>query len=275
MNLWDTHMHCCYSGDSSEEPDDMITAAMNRGLSGMIFTDHLDWDYTPDPGLFDLDLPLYIEEMTTLANSINSYTGFYVGVGIELGLQPHLSKRHEQLLADHSFDQVIGSTHLVQGNDPYYDSFYEGKSPQEAYESYFNEVLQNIRSFDGFDTLGHLDYICRYGMRYYGKEKGACRYSDYASCLDEILNFVISRGKSLEVNTGSFRSDEHATDPNPSYEILRHYYDLGGRSITLGSDAHVKEHIGIAFEEVSLALKEIGFTEITYYLNRMPHTYPL
>lgn len=275
MQLWDTHMHCCYSGDSEAEPDDMIKAAMDKGLSGIIFTDHLDWDYEAEPGLFDLDLPAYTDEMNMIAANINNYTGFHVGVGIELGLQPHLAQRHHKLLEEYSFDQVIGSTHVVGGVDPYYDTFYEGRSAKEAYELYFQEVLANIRAFDAFDTLGHLDYVSRYGMRHYGSDEGACRYEDFAPLLDEILLWLIHHGKSLEVNTGSFRGNDAATDPNPSYRILSRYFALGGRSITLGADAHKPEHVGLCFSSVAAKLKEIGFTEITYYLKRTPYTYPI
>ena len=275
MYLWDTHMHCNYSGDSEAEPMDMIHTAMDKGLSGIIFTDHLDLDYREEPGLFDLDLPLYTEEMNMIAAGINNYSGFHVGVGLELGLQPHLTQRHHKILEEYSFDQVIGSTHVVEGVDPYYDRFYEGRNAQEAYSLYFQEVLANIKAFDDFDTLGHLDYVSRYGMRHYGREQGVCRYEDHAPLLDEILTWLISHDKALEVNTGNFRGDESATDPNPSYPILQRYYELGGRRITLGADAHTPEHIGLCFTSVVDRLKAIGFDEITYYLKRTPYTYKI
>ena len=39
--LNDTHMHCCFSGDSEANPEDMIEAAIQKGLDGLCFTDHL------------------------------------------------------------------------------------------------------------------------------------------------------------------------------------------------------------------------------------------
>ena len=43
--LWDTHMHCHFSGDSDADPKDMISAAIQKGLDGICFTDHQDFDY--------------------------------------------------------------------------------------------------------------------------------------------------------------------------------------------------------------------------------------
>lgn len=33
--LNDTHMHCCFSGDSEANPEDMILAAIQKGLDGL------------------------------------------------------------------------------------------------------------------------------------------------------------------------------------------------------------------------------------------------
>ena len=51
--LWDTHMHCHFSGDSDTAPEDMIKASIEKGLNGICFTDHLDYDYKEHPGMFD------------------------------------------------------------------------------------------------------------------------------------------------------------------------------------------------------------------------------
>lgn len=50
--LWDTHLHTRYSGDSTAEPEDMVQAALQHGLDGICFTDHIDYDYPKEPELF-------------------------------------------------------------------------------------------------------------------------------------------------------------------------------------------------------------------------------
>lgn len=47
--MWDQHMHCMFSGDSDADPVLMIKSAINKGLDGICFTDHLDYDYKEEP----------------------------------------------------------------------------------------------------------------------------------------------------------------------------------------------------------------------------------
>jgi len=53
------------------------------------------------------------------------------------------------------------------------------------------------------------------------------------------------------------------------------YYELGGRIITLGSDAHKAEGIGTKFAFIKKELKKIGFTKATYFEKRKPKFYNL
>ncbi len=270
--LWDTHMHTSFSGDCDVPAADMIAAAKEKGLAGVIITDHLDWDYYKDPGLFDLDIPSYISEIGHLrTDSQNS--DLIIGMGIELGLQEHLTEKHRALLSEYDFDQVIGSIHQADERDPYYEDFYKGRSVYEAYEDYFSSMIVNLSMLPEIDTLGHLDYAGRYGIRYFGKEEGSLRYEDHKASIDKILQFLIDSDISLEVNTGAFRSG--MDEPNPSYEILSRYYEMGGCAITLGADAHHPEHVALEFDRVRSKLLEIGFKTYRIYLNRQPKEMPL
>ncbi len=265
--FYDTHMHTSFSGDSEEAPENQIRAAKERGLGGLIFTDHMDLDFPEDPELFHLDLENYLPYMRDLSLKESTDT-FKINVGMELGLREDLVSEHQALLSNYDFDYIIGSIHLVDKKDPYYDSFYEGKSVLEAYESYFTTLLENINLFSDFDALGHLDYIVRYAKRHYGAEAGALSYSDFPKLFDEIFHFLIQNKKALEINTGAFRTG--LIEPNPSYELIERYFDLGGRMITIGADAHQTAHVGLQFEEVLPKLKEIGFEGTLVYKDRNP-----
>lgn len=260
--LWDMHMHTHFSGDSDAAPEAMITAAKNKGLSGLCFTDHLDIDYPDDPALFLLDIDRYITNMTTL--SAKYADSFPVRIGIELGLQPHLAAQHRNIVSSTPFDFVIGSSHVVHGMDPYYPSYYEGKSEDEAYEEYFSSILENIIAFDDFDVYGHIDYVVRYGPnknKYYSYEK-------FREIIDEILRTLITRGKGIEINTGGFKYG--LGHPNPTEAVLRRYRELGGEIITLGSDAHAPEHVAYDFHKVPAILTNCGFKYFTIFHNHTP-----
>ena len=140
--LWDTHMHTRYSGDSNAEPVDMINAAIRYGLHGICITDHMDYDYPNDSELFVFDVEKQQAELKILKEKYQE--SFPVLIGIELGLQPQAKTvmQNQQLLAEHDFDFVIGSSHVVHGFDPYYKEYYEGKSEHEAYLEYFESILE-------------------------------------------------------------------------------------------------------------------------------------
>lgn len=260
--LWDTHMHSQFSGDSKSPQEDMIAAAMEKDLSGICFTDHLDMDYPGEPELFLLDLPNYSASVHALQEQYANRLP--VRFGIELGLQPHLAAVHEDILAQYPFDFVIGSSHVVHGLDPYYPSYWENRSEEDGYLEYFSSITENIRAFDGFDVYGHIDYVVRYGP----SRNEHYSYKQYADIIDEILKLLIEKGKGIEINTGGFKYG--LGHPNPTEDIIARYRDLGGEIITVGADAHKPEHVAFDFEKVSGILKEAGFSYYTVFKNRKP-----
>ncbi len=264
---WDTHIHCSFSGDSDSPPEAMVMAAVSKGLSGICFTDHLDYDYPEDPELFLLDLPAYVRSMKQLARQFADQLP--VCHGIELGLQPHLAGKHRQLLQNYEFDFVIGSSHVVHGKDPYFRQYYDGRTCTQAWQEYFISILENIQAFHDFDVYGHLDYVVRYHP-----EKN--RYSDYREHLeiiDEILKLLIRLGKGIELNTAGYKYG--LGHPNPCEDILKRYRALGGEIITTGSDAHKPEHMAYCFDRLGSLLKSCGFSHYTVFRNRKPEFIPL
>ena len=260
--LWDTHMHCHFSGDSEASPESMIQEAIRRGLSGICFTDHLDYDYKEEPGLFDLDFEAYYQTIHALQAKYQKEIPILCG--IEIGLQPHLVTENREITKLYPFDFVIGSSHVVHGIDPYYAQYYDNRLEQEAYMEYFESILENVTSGADYDVYGHLDYVVRYGPnknKYYSHEK-------FADIIDEILRTLISRGKGLELNMAGFKYGlGHA---HPVMDTLKRYKELGGEIITIGSDGHTPEQIAWEFEKAPAILKEAGFEYFTTYKNREP-----
>lgn len=260
--LSDYHVHTSFSGDCSVSPELMIQNAIERGIRHLCLTDHMDYDYTDGGILFEFDPEEYFHRLLLLKET---YAGqIDLAIGIELGLQPYLSKRHHNLVFSHPFDFVIGSIHLVHGHDPYFPSFFEERDEQAAYLEYFQCILQNLKAYSNFDTFGHLDYVVRYGPnknRYYSYEK-------YREILDEILRSLIRRDIGLEINTGGYRYGLGV--PNPCTEIIIRYRELGGKLITLGSDAHEPGCLASEFDRITELLKACGFRSYYIFHNRKP-----
>lgn len=266
--LWDTHMHTHFSVDSEASSAEMIQASIKAGVSGICFTDHLDLEEAQTtPELFPLDIPSYFREMKDLQSQFSGRFPIYIGV--EIGLQTYLKDLLPEIIRQHPFDFVIGSSHWVNGEDPYYPEYFVGKIEDEAYREYFESILENLAVFDCFDVYGHLDYIVRYGPntnRYYTYEK-------FADVIDEILRILIEKGKGIEINTGGFKYG--LGHPNPTEAILKRYREMGGEIITVGADAHKPEHVAYDFGKVANILKDAGFRYFTVFCGRKPEFYPL
>ena len=238
--LSDYHVHTSFSGDCSVPPETMIEEAAKGGVRHLCLTDHMDYDYEEGGGRMDL------------------------AIGIELGLQPYLSKKHHNLVFSYAFDYVIGSIHLVHNRDPYFPSYFEGRSEQEAYLEYFQCALQNLQAYSNFDAFGHLDYVVRYGPN----RNRDYSYGRYREILDEILRALVKKDIALEVNTGGYRYGLGTT--NPCQEIICRYRELGGRLITLGSDAHDPGYLAYGFGQAADLLKACGFRSYYIFHNRKP-----
>jgi len=265
--LWDTHMHTYFSGDSDADPAAMVHSAIAKNLAGICITDHLDYDYPDEPDLFTIDFVQYKKEICQLQADFSD--SIKINHGIELGLQPHLAKRHHDLLQAEDFDFVIGSSHVVHGIDPYYPEYYEERTEEAAYREYFESILENIAAFDEFDVYGHIDYVVRYGPN----KNTDYSYEKFKDVIDEILRQLIARRKGIELNMAGFKYG--LGHPNPTEEILHRYRELGGEIITVGADGHAPDQIAWDFEKVPGILKSAGFDYFTVFTKRKPEFIPV
>ncbi len=264
--LCDFHLHTEFSGDSDTPASVQIEQAITLGMSSICITDHHDLDVV-SPYDFTLNLPVYFPYMEALREQYHNK--IQIEIGIELGLQNHISSQLQNISNQYPFDFIIGSCHFIDGLDPYYPEFYQGKTESEAYRHFFEVTLSRIQHIDCFDSLGHLDYVVRYGpnknRQYY--------YKDYADIIDSILKTLIQKGKALECNTGGFHYE--LNHPNPCEDILCRYRELGGELLTFGSDAHSPKFLGYEFNYTASLLKQCGFSYYTIYHQRKPKFLPL
>lgn len=260
--LWDTHMHCYFSGDSETPPRDMIESAIQKGLTGICFTDHQDFDYREQPGLFDLDFENYQKEIFLLKEEYKNR--IEICWGVELGLQPHVVTENLKVTGSYPLDFIIGSSHLVDSIDIYYPTFYEGRTERTAYRRYFESILENVLTEADYDVYGHLDYVVRYGPN----KNNSYSYQKYADLIDEILRLLISKGKGIELNMAGFKYG--LGHPNPTEDILKRYHELGGEIITIGSDCHRPDQIAWDYAKVPQLLKDAGFAYYTVFKGRKP-----
>ncbi|MEG2450806.1 MAG: PHP domain-containing protein, partial [Clostridia bacterium] len=184
--------------------------------------------------------------------------------GVEVGFEddPEVFEKYQEVFEKFNFDVVINSVHFVNGMDVYFPMAFFFKSKQKMYSDYLDKVLKSLDAPYKYDIVAHLGYVTRNAPY---KDK-ALKYADFPDKFDAILNGVIERGKSLEVNT------HH--DMNPTKEILERYFALGGRKLSFGSDSHRNELVK-DFETVCALLKEIGFENFSVFHRHIEKLIPI
>lgn len=254
----DLHTHTSFSSDSEEPMENALAAMAEKGIRTVCFTEHMDMDYPG--GEFILDTAAYRARLTGLREQFRGR--IEVLFGVELGLMDYLAPRLREYTGAWDFDFIIGSSHLVDGTDPYYPEYFDQHGDHNGILRYFESILANIRAFDDFDVYGHLDYVVRYS-----KAK-SYRPADYAELLDEILKTLVSMGKGIELNTAGLKYGLGFAHPHP--DLLKRYRELGGEIITVGSDGHKAEHYAWDFDKAADILKEAGFRYYTVFRARKP-----
>ena len=80
---------------------------------------------------------------------------------------------------------------------------------------------------------------------------------DYPDELTAVLKRVIERDKGIEINTSGIRQD--VGEMLPGLSILNLYKSLGGKILTIGSDAHNPHDVAADLEAGYELLKQAGF----------------
>lgn len=249
--MFDTHVHTKVSTDSEMEIEEAIKSAQNKNIS-LIITEHMDLKF-PEKGLFCFDVDDYFKKYS-------KYRGNNLLLGVEIGIKDDCIEESREVIEKGPFDYVLGSVHLVDNLDVYYETYYKEKSKQEAYEKYLATMLSGIQKYDFIDSMGHIDYICRYA-RYDDRE---LYYRDFSDMIDEILKNLIDKDKCMELNTRRL-SDENAAKNIIS--IYKRFKELGGKHVTVGSDAHNTTAIGSNFH-VAKEIIDLCDLKVVYFKER-------
>ena len=210
--------------------------------------------------IFPFDYDAYFKEMEEMKEK---YKGqITLKTGIEFGIQTHTTKAYEETFRQHPFDFVIFSCHQVENKEYWRQEPQEGKTQLEYNRRYYQEILDVVKVYKDYSILGHLDVIKRYD------KQGEIEFEKIQDLIEQIYEVVIADGKGIELNTSSRAYKLKSL--MPSKEILKLYHDMGGKIITIGSDAHNADRIGDCVMESQKILKDIGFDGIYTFEKMKP-----
>lgn len=264
MILTDVHTHSTFSVDGKSPLIEMVETAREKHVSYFGVSEHFDYDclvfglsYKGTPVTQTTDAEAYFTAARTLQTEYKK-KGLRLLVGGEYGFGADRRCYDEYLRLNETYrpDFVVNSVHTVDGYDCYDPAYYTGKDRNRAYSRYLEEVRKSLDAPYDYDIVGHIGYVSRRAPY----ENKLLHYADFPSLYDDILKTIVAKGKILEVNSSSRGSGIAFL---PDSDVLTRYFQLGGRRVSFGSDAHEKSRIMENRDLVIDSLKKIGFTYVT------------
>lgn len=263
--LTDIHTHSTHSHDGIDSLENMLSAALSKGAAFYGVSEHFDYDVIiangKDPKIEDgARAESYFHHARHLQED---YQGaLNVCIGAEFGFMPsaYAHECYQACIQKYAPDFIVNSVHCLVGEDyydgkPYYKKDGSVRDKKEVYGEYLEQVLKSLSVPYHYDIVAHLGYVERYAPY----EDNGFYYADFPEQIDEILTTIIKKNKILEVNSNVKGGDGFLC----KRDVLKRYYDLGGRLVSYASDAHGVKRILEKRDLVVATLKEIGFTFIT------------
>lgn len=275
--ILDMHTHSCFSYDVEQNDDTQIMTLLRKarksGIDIVAVTDHCDLDLIKSKEVvFDFDgyrseiqkgRQAYIDTPDEFSQVIH---------GIELGQLNQFQELGKSITEKESFDFILGSIHNLRGMQDFYLWQFDCMSSKElerVYNCYLDELCELAEKCD-FDSLAHITYPLRYYI--ISNKTKAVDFGLFESKLKELFDLLIKREKAIEINTSGLRQGVGSTLPPVS--LLTLYRSMGGRLVTVGSDAHSYADIGKGICDTYKELSAIGFDGVCVYKNRICEIVP-
>lgn len=259
--LYESHCHTPLCGHAFGEPEDYAAMAERRGLKGIIFTCH-----APLPDGLSADVRMKPEQWATyvamVARARREFSGRVdVRLGLESDFYPGVEPWLEQLHACEPLNHVLGSVHMQM-------SFYRARffrGDMFAYQQLYFEHLAQAAEAGLFDTLAHPDLVKNESPA----EWDFARIKPYVA---RALDRIAATGVAMELNTSGV--NKALPEMNPGREMLALMRERG-IPVVIGADAHLPQRVADGYEAALRALREAGYAEVNYFLERKRHAVPI
>lgn len=261
--MHDCHTHSKYSGDvdpiKGATVDMMAQRAIKLGLESLAITDHLEIHQFFGTIFPPLDNDGIKKDVFAAKEKYGGKLNIIYGV--ELAQMLHDIEKTNAILSKYDYEYIIGSVHAIRNYHDFSEYDYDNASDGTLltmWDNYLAE-LKEIVSWGRFDVLAHITYPYRY-YKYFQREKLLDIDKKGRDYFEDILKAVIEKGIALEINSSGLRQGLGCTLPNR--DIASFYYELGGRNISVGSDAHYTNDIANGIKETYEMCREIGFKTV-------------
>lgn len=262
----DCHTHSDCSRDGVDPVMMMCERGASLGYYAMIITDHCECDtYRSEK----YDRSIFQSFFEAHKAKAVFHDRLHVYAGVELGQPLHDLTAANDALQNCDFDFVLASCHCLPGMEDFYFLNYTEENIYPLLEEYFSYLLHMVE-WGKFDSLAHLTYPLRYMVGDAGLPVDMGRFQKK---IDRILTGLVEQKKALEINTSGLRQAIGTTMPD--IEVVSRFRELGGKYITIGSDAHRWADVGAGVEQGLAMASKAGFTHFAIYENRVPKLLPI
>lgn len=251
-HLFDSHLHTPLCRHATGTPREYAQAALDTGLAGICFTDHM-----PMPAWYDAPWRMRRDQLAEYVDTVREVQAEFAGrltvrLGLEADFHPGTERFVERVLKAYPWDYVIGSVHYLGAwgfDNPEFVAEYEDRDLGELYRHYYALVEGAARS-GLFDSVGHLDLPKKFGHR----------DPDPSAAL-RALDVIAASGLALDFNTAGWRKP--VTEAYPAPELTRAAAERG-LPFVLGSDAHAPGEVGFRFTDALGQIQAAGGQVVTY-----------
>lgn len=262
----DSHVHSDCSRDGADPTMMMCESAAQLGLYALTMTDHCECNAYYSEA-YDRSIRQSFFEARKASAVFRERLHVYAGV--EIGQPMQNKAAADDVFNTCDFDFALASVHNVRNLNDFYDLDYTKYEIADLLHRYFDEILETIE-WGRFDSLSHLTYPWRYIVGEHGLTIHEELFQDQ---IDEVLKLLIKKNKALELNTSGLRQKLQKTMPDEG--ILVRYRELGGKLVTVGSDAHRWADVGGGVEHGLSLLHKVGFNHFAIYVQHKPVFLPI
>lgn len=259
--LYESHCHTPLCRHALGTPLEYAAAAQRAGLKGIIFTCHC-----PLPDRISADVRMapteYAHYHAIVIAARDAFAGRVdVRLGLESdyfpGVEPWLRELHQRYPLHH----VLGSVHMQTGH--YKRRYFTGDV--FAYQQIYFQHLAEAAETGLYDTLAHPDLVKNEAPEQWSFER-------IQPDIERALDRIAATGVAMELNTSGVQ--KAYPEMNPGREMLRLMH-ARGIPVVIGADAHRPERVGDRYREALHLLAEVGYGEVSYFLERRRHTLPI
>jgi histidinol-phosphatase (PHP family) len=259
--LYESHCHTPLCKHATGTPYQYAEAALDAGLKGIIFTCHC-----PLPDRVNADVRMAPSEYAHYHALIEAARDAFAGrldvrAGLESDFYPGVESWLEDLHDRYPLHHVLGSVHMQMSH--YRQRYFKGD--MFAYQQIYFEHLAQAAETGLYDTLAHPDLVKN-------ESPDEWNFGRIQPSIERALDRIAATGVAMELNTSGLNKAYPEMNPGPAMLALMRTREI---PVVIGADAHRPERVGDRYREALRTLADVGYQEVSYFLERRRHTVPI